>query len=136
MRGPNPKYDRGVEADDELARLIRGHLDTVSFVMDYVEFRIDYHVLRALNGPRVELRDGTTASFPEPGSRDALCELIDTEVADARVVREADDPRIEVRTTRGDVLCISLDDTEFPESAHLVPADEQRQARVGGMYIW
>jgi hypothetical protein len=34
----------------------------VSFGMDYVEFRIDYNSLRALNPPRIELHDGITAS--------------------------------------------------------------------------
>jgi hypothetical protein len=78
--------------------------------MDYVEFRIDYNILRALNPPRVELHDGTAASFPEPGSRDALCQLIDTEVAQARV--------------------------DFPESAHLVPADDRGDLLVDEMHIW
>jgi hypothetical protein len=125
-----------VAVTERLGRLIGGHLDTVSFVMDYVEFRIDHNVLRALNPPRVELHDGTTASFPERGSRDALCQLIDTEVAEAQVVRGDDEPRIEVRTSRGDLLSISLNDTNFPESAHLVPADEQGQLRLEDMYIW
>jgi hypothetical protein len=125
-----------VEVDDGLGRLIGGHLDTVSFVMDYVEFRIDYNVLRALNPPRVTLDDGTTASFPEPGSRDALCQLIDTEVVEARIVRGDDAPRIEVRTSRGDLLSISLDDADSPESAHLVPANEQGDLLVEDMYIW
>jgi hypothetical protein len=125
-----------VEGDAALGRLIGGHLDTVSFVMDYVEFRIDYNVLRALNAPRVELHDGATASFPEQGSRDALCQLIDTEVAEARVACGDDGPRIEVRTSRGDLLSISIDDADFPESAHLVPADVQGRLRVEDMYIW
>jgi hypothetical protein len=102
-----------VAASEGLGRLIGGHLDTVSFVMDYVEFRIDYNVLRALNPPRIELHDGTTASFPEQGSRDALCQLIDTEVADARVMHDDDEPRIQIRTSRGDLLSISLVDTGF-----------------------
>jgi hypothetical protein len=125
-----------VQENDGLSRLIAGHLDTVSFVMDYVEFRIDYNILRALNPPRVELQDGTIALFPEQGSRDALCRLIDTEVAEARVVRGDEPPRIEVRTSRGDVLSISLDDADSPESAHLVPADEQGELLVEHMYIW
>ena len=124
-----------MEVNDGLGRLIGGHLDTVSFVMDYVEFRIDSNVLRALNPPRVTLHDGTTASFPEPGSRDALCQLIDTEVAVARVVRGDDAPWIEVRTSRGDLLSISLDDADSPESAHLVPADEHGDLLVEDMYI-
>jgi hypothetical protein len=124
-----------VEADDALSRLIGGHLDTVSFVMDYVEFRIDYNVLRALSPPRVTLHDGTTTAFPEPGSRDALCHLIDTDVAQARLVN-GDEPRIEIRTSRGDVLCIDIDDTDSPESAHLVPADDQGVPVAERMLSW
>jgi hypothetical protein len=124
-----------VVADDALGRLIGGHLDTVSFVMDYVEFRIDYNVLRALSPPRVALHDGTTAAFPEPGSRDALCRLIDTDVAQAQLVN-GDEPRIEIRTSRGDVLSIGLDDTDSPESAHLVPADDRGVVLVESMLIW
>lgn len=36
--------------DEHLAILKGGHLDTVSFVMGYVEFRINYNIFRALNG--------------------------------------------------------------------------------------
>jgi hypothetical protein len=125
-----------VEADDPLGGLAGGHLDTVSFVMDYVEFRIGYNTLRALSPPNVTLHDGTTATFPEPGSRDALCQLIDIEVAEARIARGDRASRIEVRTSRGDVLTIALDAAKSPESAHLVPADEQGHLLVEDMHIW
>jgi hypothetical protein len=124
-----------VEADDALGRLIGGRLDMVSFVMDYVEFRIDYNVLRALNPPRVALHDGTTATFPAPGSRDALCQLIGTDVAHAQLLN-GDPPRIEIRTHRGDLLRIDIDDADSPESAHLVPADERGHLLVERMHIW
>jgi hypothetical protein len=124
-----------VDADDALGRLIGGHLDTVSFVIDYVEFRIAYNVLRALNPPRVTLHDGTTATFPGSGSRDALCQLIDTDVAHAHLL-DGDEPRIEIRTSRGDLLVIVIDDTDSPESAHLVPADERGNLLVERMHIW
>jgi hypothetical protein len=39
--------------EDALTPLLRGDLDTVSFVRDYVEFRIDYNVLRCMTGPIV-----------------------------------------------------------------------------------
>ena len=74
----------------------------------------------------VESIDGRRLRFPEPGSRDALCELIDTTVVSAAEV----DQRIEVRTDAGHVLTIPLSgDAGGPEFAHLVPAD-------GGMFVW
>jgi hypothetical protein len=41
------------QGDEALSVLVGGHLDTVSFVMDYVEFRIGYSVVRALHPPAV-----------------------------------------------------------------------------------
>ena len=66
-----------MEAHDALRRLVGGDLDTVSFVRDYVEFRVDYNVLRALTPPQIRLPDGQSHRFPDAGSRDALCALID-----------------------------------------------------------
>lgn len=120
--------------DEPLAILVGGHLDTVSFVMDYVEFRIGYSVLRAHAPPSVQLHDGTSARFPEPGSRDALCRLIDSEVVAAREV--ASRTRLEIRANRGDLLVVDGRDYESPEFAHLVPADERGTLDVGSMYIW
>jgi hypothetical protein len=128
-----------MDANDALAVLRDGHLDTVSFVMDYVEFRINYNVLRALTPPIVEDSDGLRSQFPEPGSRDALCGLIDTTVESATEVGsdEADNRRIEVRTDKGHVLTIPLaGDRDGPERAHLVPADEQGRLQVAEMFIW
>ena len=105
--------------------------------MDYVEFRIGYHCLRSLAPPRVVLRDGIAASFPEPGSRDALCRLIDTTVVSAHEIRDRDgSARIEVDTDAGDRLCIDLSGETGPEFAHLVPADEQGRLMPSKMYVW
>jgi hypothetical protein len=123
-----------VDGDRALSILSGGHLDTVSFVMDYVEFRVGYSILRALAGPRVELHDGVSAQFPEAGSRDALCRLIDSEVVTADEV--ADGTRLEVRTSRGDLLVIDGSDHPHPEFAQLVPADERGELQVSEMYIW
>jgi hypothetical protein len=125
--------------DDPLL-VLRGHFDTVSFVMDYVEFRIDYNILRVMTGPIVELADGRRGRFPEPGSRDLLCELIDSEVISA-VEIGAEDPkthRVEVRTSNGDLLVVPLDAQSRAgyEGAHLVPADESGRLDTGGTIIW
>lgn len=106
----------------------------VSFVMDYVEFRIGYSVLRSLAAPRVELSEGTTAQFPEPGSRDALCRLIDSQVVSAQEPEGGG--RLEVRTNRGDLLIIDGTEVRLPEYAQLVPADKRGELDVSRMYIW
>ena len=127
-------YARPMQGDRALSVLVGGHLDTVSFVMDYVEFRIGYGILRAHAGPRVELHDETVAQFPDPGSRDALCRLIDSTVVSAR---EADGAmRIEVWTDRGDLLVIDGNEYPHPEFAQLVPANERGKLEVSQMYIW
>lgn len=124
-------------AQDGLRRLIGGDLDAVSFVRDYIEFRIDYNVLRALTSPQIRLPDGKSHRFPDPGPRDALCTLIDSHVVEAceRGSDEGDDLRIEIHTDRGHVLTIPLDrgSPVGPEAAHLVPADGLDGA---GMSIW
>ena len=104
--------------------------------MDYVELRISYNFFRALREPRVELRDGTVAQFPQPGSRDALCRLIDSEVVAAREVRDEAGERIEIRTDAGDLVTVDVGGYGPPEFAHLVPADEQGRLMGSGIYIW
>jgi hypothetical protein len=47
-----------------------GDLDTVAFVRDYVELRIDYNILRCMTGPIVT-SNGREVRFPNEGSRDA-----------------------------------------------------------------
>lgn len=137
-RGAVLGYAAAVEDQTGLALLVGGHLNMVSFVMDYVEFRIDYHCLRALSPPRVILADRTTATFPEPGSRDALCRLIDSTVISAREVLEQSRPmRIELETDAGDVLDVDFSrDSGGPEAAHLVPADANGRLTTRGMSIW
>jgi hypothetical protein len=122
------------------APLVGGHLDTVSFVMDYVEFRVNYNILRCMTGPIVRLDSGEYR-FPERGSRDALCELIDTVVTVAEL-HDAD--RIELRTSKGQTLLLPLDTESmtpapeglFLEAVHLVPADRSGRPLGDQMRIW
>jgi hypothetical protein len=131
-----PNYPCGVKGDDALAVLVGEHLDTVSFVMDYVELRIGYSIFRALSEPHVRLRDGTNVTFPDPGSRDALCRLIDTEVISANEVGLGDAAQIVIRNDAGDVFAVSIGGDCEPEHAHLIPADERGNLVIADMYIW
>lgn len=130
-----------MDGNEALSILQGGHLDTVSFVMDYVEVRIGYSVLRSqCSHPKVRLSDGSIYEFPEDGSRDALCSLIDSNVvAASEVEADTDDWRIEVRTDKGHVLAIPLGSERRvggPEAAHLVPADASGRLEVSEMWIW
>lgn len=119
---------------EEPASLVGDELNIVAFVMDYVEFHFNGPILRALTGPIVE-QGGIRMRFPEPGSRDALCALIGTDVESVNI-REGD--RIELRTNRDQTLTIPLDaDSRVGvEAAHFVPADEAGRLQVAAMLVW
>lgn len=131
--------DSVMETPDDLAALVGGHLDTVSFVMDYVEFRINYSVLRCVTRPIVRV-DAGEYRFPDLGSRDALCQLIDAIVAAA----ELHEDRVELRTSSGHTLVLPLDEESRrlpdgfvdPEAVHLVPADDHGRLIISRMLIW
>ena len=125
-----PREDWG----DELAELVGSQLNTVAFVMDYVEFKFNGPILRALTDPIVEAGTGRH-SFPSAGSRDALCELIGSAVRSV-VVRPHD--RIEVDTDRGAKLIIPLDEESRHgvEAAHFVPAAPNGAPQVNEMIVW
>jgi len=121
------------DGDDPTA-LVGEQLNTVAFVMDYVEFKFNGPVLRALTHPIIEV-GGVRLRFPEPGSRDALCSLIGSEVASVEI---ADDDRIELRLASDRTLTIPLDRESRMglEAAHYVPAAEDGSLRVADMLIW
>jgi len=133
-------WDDGlVHGQEPLAPLRRGDLDTISFVRDYVEVRIDYNVLRCFTGPIVRTRSGDFR-FPGRGSRDALCGLIGSVISRTHVGDEA----IELHTESGQTLVLPLDERSrtmpdghlLPEAVHLVPADERGRLVVAKMFIW
>lgn len=128
-----------MRAEAILAPLMRGDLNTVSFVRDYVEVRIDYNIVRCMTGPIVRTASGDFR-FPQPGSRDALCGLIDAVVN--RV--EVSDDAIELHMDSGDVLVLPLDEKSrtlpdgrvLPEAVHFVPADARGRLDTAKMAIW
>lgn len=99
--------------------LVDEPVNGICYVMDYVEIHFDGSILRALSNPTVET-PSSRHTFPEPGSRDALCELITAVVADV-VVDE--DRWIQLHFTGGQTFTIPLDDSHRrgPEAAHFVP---------------
>jgi hypothetical protein len=109
--------------------LVGEQLNAVTFVMDYVQFHFNGAILSALTNPILE-HDKVRVRFPEPGSRDALCSLIETDVASVKVY--AGD-RIEVRMKQGHKLLIPLDPASYvgPEAATFVPRE-----KGAAMTVW
>ena len=101
------------------------------FVADYVELDFNGPVLRALAAPCM-LRGGSQTRFPEPGSRDALCELIQ------RVVESATEERgeLRVRFEGGLSFVVPLANPGGgPEAAHFIPSIDGRR-NGAAMIIW
>ena len=119
---------------DDPAGLVVEQLNTVAFVMDYVEFGFNGPVLKALTNPVVE-SGGRHYRFPESGSRDALCSLIGSDVS-ALVIKE--DDRIELVLKRERTLTIPLDRASRRriEATHYLPAASDGSLRVADMLIW
>ena len=102
-----------------LAMLIGEEVSAVSFVTSYVEFIFSGPVLRAIAWPTLRTAN-QTHTFPEPGSRDALCTLIGQVV---RSVEDRDGELIRLAFVTGDELTIPLDEASLAsgEGAHFVP---------------
>ncbi len=102
-----------------LDSLVGEQLSAVCFVMDYVEFHFDGHIVRALNNPHAYL-PASRVSFPESGSRDALCMFIGAVVASV-----AFEENVALRLSFGErgELVVPLDAaaTRGPEALHWCP---------------
>ena len=108
--------------------MVGEQLNAVTFVMDYVQFHFNGPLLTALSNPIVELRSVRT-SFPSPGSRDALCSLIEQEVES---VEARKDVHIRLEFRSGHVLIVPLDDRSYvgPEAATF------RDPTKKGLVVW
>lgn len=96
--------------------LVGEPLNAVSFVMDYVELHFNGSYLRCLAPPTV-VRAGTAITFPDAGSRDGLCRLIEAEV---RAIRAVDGGELVVEFSDGAVVQMSMsyEDRVSPEVLH------------------
>jgi hypothetical protein len=119
---------------DDPTGLVGEALNSVAFVMDYVEFGFNGPVLRALTNPVVQTPEGRW-QFAERGSRDALCSLIGSEVLEATV---RDEDGIALTLTGGMLLTIPLDreSRSGPEAAHFVPSSREGRLRVADMLVY
>lgn len=117
-----------MESSKALATLHGEELNSVAFVMDYVEFGFNGPVLRSLSNPKVNT-GLVEKKFPEESSRDTLCSLIGATVVNCQV-QEGEFIKITFEGKRW--IEIPLDDSTRigPEAAHFHPADKST------MYIW
>lgn len=110
--------------------LVGEELASVCFVRDYVELRFDGPIIRSFLGPIVELKDWQVR-FPEKGSRDALCLLIGSEIAE--VLESL--AELSLRLDGGQIIRVPLQVEGSHEAAHFVPMVEG-ELQVGRMLIW
>jgi len=102
----------------DTTKLLGSYISSVCFVSDYIELGLNGPILRFLSNPVVS--DGLKSYlFPEPGSRDALCLLIDKmvshfEIVEGKYVRLVADG-IDVKASLNEM------ETQMPEAFHFVP---------------
>jgi hypothetical protein len=90
---------------EQIEDLVGGEISAVSFVADYMELHFHGPVLRALVAAILETPAGQWV-FPEPGSREAMCNLIGATVAEVLV---DDDQFIQIRCENGMVFTIPFE---------------------------
>jgi hypothetical protein len=120
--------------DSPLSALVGHDVDTVSFVRDYVELRIDYSIVRAITEPHGTI-DGVDWRLQDPGATELLRRYIGRFVVEAEVI---DGDRLTLEFEDGSRFEVSLhpDDRVGPEAAHFVPAAQDGDPTPRGMSIW
>lgn len=111
-----------------LQELVGEEVGGICFVRNYVELYFDGPVLRSLARPTLSSK-GSSSTFSEPGSRDALCTLIGQKVDQVRVIPGE---VIELTFQHGDTLTIPLDSENRagPEAAQYTRGINQ------GVFVW
>ena len=110
-------------ATTRLYEIVGEPMSAVSFVYDYVELHFDGKILRALPPVSVVSERGRFV-VPEPGSRDALCELLGRSVINIAVCNE-DSIKVEFSDNSLVIIPLSENYRSSPEAAHYVPGDRQ-----------
>jgi hypothetical protein len=120
--------------DAPLAGLVGQELDSVSFVRDYIELRIDYSILRAL-GPVAGLIGGIRWRLDDEHGADLLRRYIGRAVTTAEII---ENERISLVFGSDDRIDLSLkpEDRVGPEAAHFVPARKDGRPDTAAMWIW
>ena len=121
-------------SDSPFDAVVGGELDTVSFVSDYVELRIDYSIVRLLTDPSGSI-DGDDWRLTGTAGADTLRRYIGRSVVEADFV---EDHHLILHFAGGPTLCAPLrdEDRRGPEALHFMPADERGEVHTSNMWIW
>ena len=120
--------------DSPFDALVGHELDTVSFVRDYVELRIDYSIVRLLTQPTGSI-DGETWSLTDTFGADSLRGYIGrvvvaTDFAPASHLRLVFDGEAMIYAS------LRAEDRTRPEALHFMPADTKGQVHSATMHVW
>lgn len=120
--------------DSPLESLIGRELNTVSFVRDYVELRIDYSIVRLLTDPS-GLIDGNAWHLAEANGAGTLRRYIGRTVTAIEFDEHA---HIRLLFDEDAMIVASLrvEDRSGPEALHFLPADVVGQVHTATMWIW
>lgn len=102
----------------DVAAVVGEPLSGVSFVQDHVEFHFDGRIIRSLTRPTVAIGK-VKHTFPDTGSRDALCSLIG-QVAEKIEIRELEEMSIVFANRSTIRIPLSVNERSGPEAAHYV----------------
>lgn len=103
--------------------LVGEEISAVAFVQDYVEFHFSGPILRCIADPSV-ICEGAEFTFPERGSRDALCKTIGASI---REIALTEDESMRFTTSNGCEVIIPLDESarKAGEAMHLTAGINQ-----------
>jgi hypothetical protein len=121
-------------SDSPFDSLVGHELDTVSFVCDYVELRIDYSIVRLLTDPSGSI-EGDDWQLTETSGADMLRRYIGRSVVEVDFV---EDHHLLLHFEGGPSIRALLrdEDRRGPEALHFMPADERGQVHTSHMWIW
>ncbi|MDZ4287311.1 MAG: hypothetical protein U0984_05105 [Prosthecobacter sp.] len=76
-----------MKTQNSIEVLVGNVLSHVCFVMDYLQLGFDGRILNCYSAPYAHTAAGTV-TYPDPGSRDALCSFIGRELTAIEVIDE------------------------------------------------
>ncbi len=114
---------RNEKIESAIEEIVGESVSGVAFVHDYFELHFDGKIVRALTMPTVTL-DNVRHTFPEPGSRDALCSLIGKTV-EKIAVRDKESINIVFAGGGSIRIPLTIEGRIGPEAAHYVPGSDR-----------
>jgi hypothetical protein len=114
--------------------LVGHEVDTVSFVRDYVELRVDYSIVRFLTDPSGSI-GGDAWQLTDSGGADTLRRYIGCTVV-ATEFNEDEHLRLLFNNDAFIHASLREEDRSGPEALHFMPADADGRVHSGDMWVW